>query len=136
MGICLIDIQGASRCHAAGTARVDREWKRRSRYWGCVLATVAGWGWTRSRRSGGSGRGVVWGPGGDGVGVFLGRKLERRSLLVETLLTDPSRRASLTNRLCGVAFLTQPRSLSQISQLSINIGHEPFFFGCCKGDDA
>ena len=78
----------------------------------------------------------MWGPGGDGVGVFLGRKLERRSLLVETLLTDPSRRASLTNRLCGVAFLTQPRSLSQISQLSINICHEPFFFGCCKGDDA
>ena len=59
----------------------------------------------------------------------------RGSLLVETLLTNPCRRASVTDRLCGVAFLAQPRLLSETRPLSISIGREPFFFDCCEGDE-
>lgn len=76
----------------------------------------------------------LWDVERDGGGILQGRRVARKSLLVEALLTNPCCRASVTDRLCGVAFLAQPRLLSETPPLSINIGREPFFFDCCEGD--
>ena len=55
------------------------------------------------------------------------------SLLVEALVTDPSRGAPVTNRLCGVAFLTKPPPMSQLDSPRFSksgIDHALFFSDC------
>ena len=64
------------------------------------------------RRGRECGRRDSWGIEGDSDGVLQGRRLVGGPLLVEALVADPRRRASVTDRLCSVAFLAQPQSLS------------------------
>ena len=130
MGICLIDIQRAGRYHTAGPAGIDGKRKSGGSHRERVLTAVGG----RRRRTHGrrGGEGRRRDPRNvkrDRGGVLQGRGLVRRSFLVEALVTDPSRRASVTNRLCGVAFLVQPPGgISLTPQLSDQHRLRTFFF--------